>query len=85
MSHKLKIYLTADHVQVKLGLLILIKVHQKSSFKALLTRDRKTIFQTIWAVTRENLSLGFPTKRDSNQSDQLQRLARNLKIYLWQV
>ena len=29
-----------------------------------------------WASSRENLSLGFPTKRDSNQSPQLQRLAR---------
>ena len=27
-------------------------------------------------MTRENLSSGFPTKRDSNQPDQLQRLAR---------
>ena len=32
----------------------------------------------IWAWTRENLFSGFPTKRDSNQSAQLQRLARNL-------
>ena len=29
----------------------------------------------IWASSRENLSLGFPTKRVSNQSPQLQRLA----------
>ena len=29
---------------------------------------------------RENLSSGFPTKRVSNQSLQLQRLARNLKF-----
>ena len=32
---------------------------------------------SIWASSRENLSLGFPTKRVSNQSPQLQRLARN--------
>ena len=31
----------------------------------------------IWAASRQNLSSGFPTKRDSNQSHQLQRLARN--------
>ena len=30
----------------------------------------------IWALTRENLSLGFLTKRDSNQSPQLQKLDR---------
>ena len=28
----------------------------------------------IWATTRYNLSSGFPTKRDSNQPAQLQRL-----------
>ena len=32
--------------------------------------------------TRQNLSWGFPTKRDSNQSPQLERLARKLKFYL---
>ena len=31
----------------------------------------------MWASPRENLSLGFQTKRVSNQSLQLQRLARN--------
>ena len=36
----------------------------------------------IWAATRENLSSGFPTKRVSNQSPQLQRLARKLKFHL---
>ena len=36
----------------------------------------------IWASTRENLSWGFPTKQDSEQSPQLQRLARKLKIGL---
>ena len=30
----------------------------------------------MWASSRENLSSGFPTKRGSNQSPQLQRLAR---------
>ena len=32
----------------------------------------------IWASSRENLSSGFQTKRLSNQSLQLQRLARKL-------
>ena len=41
--------------------------------------------EDIRASTRENLSSGFPTKRDSNQSPQLQRLARKLKFHLKQV
>ena len=32
----------------------------------------------IWASSRQNLSMGFPTKRDSNQSPQLQGLVRKL-------
>ena len=36
----------------------------------------------IWSSSRENLSSGFLTKRDSNQSSQLQRLARKLKFRL---
>ena len=39
----------------------------------------------IWASLRQNLSLGFPSKRDSNQSPQLQRLAGILKFRLKQV
>ena len=35
-----------------------------------------------WASSRENLSSGFPSKRVSNQSHKLQRLARKLKLYL---
>ena len=35
--------------------------------------------------TLQNLSSGFPTKRDSNQSPQLQRRTRILKIRLKQV
>ena len=35
-----------------------------------------------WASSRENLSSGFPTKRGSNQSPQLQRLARKMKFHL---
>ena len=34
----------------------------------------------IWASSRENLSSGCPTKRVSNQSPQLQRLAREIEI-----
>ena len=33
-----------------------------------------------WASSRQNLSSGFPTKRVSSQSPQLQRLARKNKI-----
>ena len=38
-----------------------------------------------WASPRQNLSSGFPTKWDSNQPAQLQRLARKLKFCLQQV
>ena len=37
---------------------------------------------SIWALLREKLSLGLPTKRVSKQSPQLQRLARKLKFHL---
>ena len=37
-------------------------------------------FLDIWASTQQNLSSGFPTDLDSNQSPQLQRLARILKF-----
>ena len=33
-----------------------------------------------WALSRENLSSGFPTKWDSNQSPQLKRLARKNEL-----
>ena len=39
---------------------------------------------TIWASFRENLSSVFPTKRVSNQSLQLQRLARKWTFRLQQ-
>ena len=42
----------------------------------------RTIF--IWALSRQNLSLGFLTKRDSNQPAQLQSLAGKMKFRLWQ-
>ena len=37
-------------------------------------------FLDIWASTLQNLSSRFPTDRDSNQTPQLQRLARKLKF-----
>ena len=37
---------------------------------------------TKWATSRENLPSGFPPKRVSKQSPQLQRLARKLKFHL---
>ena len=38
-----------------------------------------------WAPSRQNLSSGFPTKQVSNQSSQLQGLARKLKFHLEQI
>ena len=57
------------------------KVFEKTIFKHL-----KNHFQgnNMGFVVR-NLSLGLATKRVSNQVLQLQRLARKLKIHLWQV
>ena len=37
------------------------------------------------ASARQNLSSGFLTKRDSNQSPQIQGLAREMKFHLKQV
>ena len=37
----------------------------------------------IWASSRQNWSLGFPTKRDSNQSPHLQRPARKFNFACW--
>ena len=34
-----------------------------------------------WVLTRHNLSLGFPTQRDLNQSPRLQRLAREMQFW----
>ena len=46
-----------------------------------LTAGHAMIFANIsWASTRQNLSSGFPTKRDSNQSPHLQRLPRRSKL-----
>ena len=52
-----------------------------SDCKALQTPNFDISFNDInWASSRENLSSGFATKRVSNQSLQLQRLARKLKF-----
>ena len=38
-----------------------------------------------WATSRQNLSLGFPTKRDSKQCPKLQRLARKVEFCMEQA
>ena len=43
---------------------------------------RAVIADCKWASSRENLSLGFPTKRVSKQSTELQGLARKLNFHL---
>ena len=40
--------------------------------------DYKTAI--IWAMARENLSSGFPTKSDSNRPAQLHRLVKSFEI-----
>ena len=42
----------------------------------------KLMFYLNWVSSLENLSSGFPTKRVSNQSPQLQRLARKVKFHM---
>ena len=42
-------------------------------------------FRAIWVSSRENLSSGFPTLRDSNKSPRLQRLARKLNFRSYEV
>ena len=54
------------------------KVKQQSEMITKLER----IQITIWASARQNLSEGFPTKRDSNQSPQLQTLSKKNKNLL---
>ena len=41
---------------------------------------RKLVALHVWVTTRQNLSSGIPTKRDSNRSLKLQRLARKLNF-----
>ena len=54
------------------------------SFNICFNQKYKKNMKIIWALSRENLSLGFPIKQYSNQPAQLQRLARNLKFRLYQ-
>ena len=63
-------------------LLLGVNVASKVAFINILVT---VIIFIIWASTRQNLSSVFLTKRDSNQSPQLQKLARKLKFCLWQV
>ena len=50
-------------------------------FHKVLTMGNEGLSKTInSAAMRENLSSVFPTKRDSNQSPQLQRLCRKLEF-----
>ena len=35
---------------------------------------------TSWPINEKKMSVGFPTKRVSNQSPQLQRIASELKV-----
>ena len=44
---------------------------------------RESVSFDIWASSQENLSLEFLTRSSSNQSAQLQRLGRNLKLYIY--
>ena len=74
---------------------VLIQIFwSRSGFKLRLSADDKVTASKErvklypyhnWALLRENPSTVFPTKRDSNQPAQLQRLARKLKFCLLQV
>ena len=46
-----------------------------------LIEEGVSLAEFIWALMQQNLSSGFPTKRDPNQSAQVQRLARKLKFH----
>ena len=45
----------------------------------------KSTNRSKWASSRQNLSSGFPTKQDSSQSHQLQRLARKMELCMQQA
>ena len=40
----------------------------------------RNLHMKIWAASQKNLSLGFPTKSDTNPAIQPQKMARGLKI-----
>ena len=58
---------------------------EKKEFQNLTKQVTCIGLQIIWASTQQNVSSGFPTNRDSNQSLQLQRLSRRLKFRVKQV
>ena len=45
-------------------------------------KEWQELYRVIWATSRENLSSGFATSKDSNRPAQLMRLARVLKFRL---
>ena len=51
----------------------------------LFNKQKNNITATLWAASRENLSLGFATSSDSYQPAKLMRLARVLKFQLKQI
>ena len=53
--------------------------------RPILSYKPSALRMAIWAMSRENLSSGCPTKQVSNQSPKLQRLATKLKFHLKQV
>ena len=59
--------------------------HKWTTYLVTLWNDATNKITYIWASLRENLSLGYPTKQDSNQTPQLQRLARILQFHMKQV
>ena len=59
---------------------VAIRFHRNmNKIRAILFYGKK--FVICMASSRQTLSSGFPTKRDSNQSPQLRILARNLKFH----
>ena len=66
-----------------------IKLHFATSLKDSIIQGHECkILFIIWSYRvfwNENLSLGFPTKRDPNRSTQLPRLARILQFRLKQA
>ena len=66
----------SKHATGKISIFKLVTVDDEADFSHALSETHKTGFgvsrlNIIWASSRENLSSGFPTKRDSNQSPQL--------------
>ena len=68
--------------QIVGNLMSWLKLHNEMKKQKTFVVNGWKMVNFIWALTRENLSFGFPTKRVSNQSPQVQRLARKLKFHL---